>query len=102
MRVLFSEFDNGGCPSWWVDLTTEHSASSYGLPVVVLNGEPYGPGDLPPGELQVPTALIEAGRRAGYRCQPLEPDEAEAYWAETDPLPDHPWADRTEVRLIRY
>lgn len=29
-------------------LTTEHSASSYGVPVLLIDGEPYGPGDLTP------------------------------------------------------
>ncbi len=27
-------------------LTTEHAASSYGLPVVVIDSEAFGPGDL--------------------------------------------------------
>lgn len=32
-------------------LTTEHAASSYGLPVLAVDGEPYGPADiLPSGE----------------------------------------------------
>lgn len=30
-------------------LTTAHSASSYGVPVLVIDGEPYGPADLVPG-----------------------------------------------------
>ena len=29
-------------------LTTEHSASSYGQPVLVIEGEAYGPGDVLP------------------------------------------------------
>jgi hypothetical protein len=30
-------------------LTTDHPASRYGLPVLLVDGEPYGPDDLPPG-----------------------------------------------------
>ena len=30
-------------------LTTNHSASSYGAPVMVIDGQAYGPGDLTPG-----------------------------------------------------
>lgn len=28
-----------------ISLTTEHSASSYGIPVLVIDGQAYGPGD---------------------------------------------------------
>lgn len=31
-----------------VTLTTAHSASSYGIPVLVIDGEVYGPGDMTP------------------------------------------------------
>ncbi len=47
--------------AWRADvvLTTEHAASSYGLPVLVLGGTAYGPGDvLPSGE----TAAEYVGR----------------------------------------
>ena len=30
-------------------LTTDHPASSHGLPVLLVDGEAYGPADLPPG-----------------------------------------------------
>jgi len=45
-------------------LTTAHAASSYGLPVVVVDGQPYGGGEV---EVVVgsPEANAEA-RRAGY------------------------------------
>lgn len=29
-------------------LTTEHAASSYGIPVAVIDGQAYGPGDATP------------------------------------------------------
>jgi len=59
-------------------LTDEHSASSYGIPVLVWNGEPYGPGDLPDCQLVAHWhksqtgpiwKLIEKAINAGY---PLE------------------------------
>ena len=37
-------------------LTTEHSASSYGIPVLIRRGEAYGPGDL----IGLPDDLITA------------------------------------------
>ena len=32
-------------------LSTEHSTSSYNLPVLVIDGEPYGPANLVPGSV---------------------------------------------------
>lgn len=70
------------------ELTTEHPASSYGLPVLMIDGEPYGPADLAvrykPG-IAVPHDRDETGRiivspevreialaarRAGYDIRP--------------------------------
>ncbi len=48
-------------------LTTESSASSYGLPVVVIGGMAYGSGDISdidPGD--APAGIRDAATRAGY------------------------------------
>ena len=48
-------------------LTTRHSASSYGHPVIVIDGEPYGPADIlgvADTVAQVEGAASEAYRRA--------------------------------------
>ena len=53
-------------------LTTEHAASSYGLPILLLDGKPHGPGDLPGAVLTIPDAspeVIRAARRAGWRIK---------------------------------
>lgn len=55
---VLAEMDaSSGAPE--VNLTTEHAASSYGLPVLVLSGQAYGPTDLlPSGE----AAAVYVGR----------------------------------------
>lgn len=45
-----------------VELTTNSSASSYGIPVLVWRGQALGPGDLTPRERRV---LARAARRWG-------------------------------------
>lgn len=63
------------------ELTTEHAASSYGLPVFVVRGEAYGPADIymlgdSDGVLRIEaleSAIIDKGidaaQRAGYKAQ---------------------------------
>lgn len=54
-------------------LTTDHPASSYGLPVLVVDGEAYGPSDiLPSGESAA--AWVARWRSARERT----PEELEA------------------------
>lgn len=48
-----------GCITYPVEITNEHAASSYGQYLVMICGEPRGPGDMPPGELQIPEAFYE-------------------------------------------
>lgn len=60
-------------------LTTDHPSSSYGLPVAVLGGQPYGPAELEGACLTVSAtheegalsedarALYDAAVRVGYR-----------------------------------
>lgn len=62
----------GGIRVVRVTLTTEHPASSYGLPVAVADGEPYGPGDVW-GWLELDVEdehAVGAARRAGYDVRP--------------------------------
>lgn len=71
-------------------LTTDHATSSHGLPVLLIDGQPYGPGDLPdtaemwfsgdtPITVADQMAAYDAARRAGYDIE--------------DPWP---WRDGTE------
>jgi hypothetical protein len=57
-------------------LTTEHSSSSYGLPVVVYNGEPLGITEMhavvglaEPGDTGDKEAVLAEAMRAGYVIQ---------------------------------
>ena len=61
-----------------VELTTDHAASSHGIPVLVVNGEAYGPHDsVPIGKGSVKaTTVVTAGTRGWVDCQ-LTPDELE-------------------------
>jgi hypothetical protein len=44
---LAGHFDTPTVPA---ALTTDHPASSYGIPVLVMDGAAYGPADVVPGE----------------------------------------------------
>jgi hypothetical protein len=49
-------------------LTTAHSSSSYGAPVLVIEGEAYGPADMTPaGVIGAELALTWAARFTGPR-----------------------------------
>ena len=49
-------------------LTTEHAASSYGQPVVVVDGEPHGPAEVEcvRCDHRVPAELVDAAVAAGF------------------------------------
>jgi len=47
-------------------LTTEHSASSHGIPVLVFEGEAYGQGDILPDGTPVIEAISEEIAYGGY------------------------------------
>jgi hypothetical protein len=67
-----------------VELTTEHSASSYGVPVLVLDGLAYGPGDvLPSGEQAA--SLVGRWSLLPERT-PEELDDASRYLAQAGGL----------------
>jgi hypothetical protein len=56
-------------PVYYGVLTTAHPASSYGIPVIVINGQPYGPADRieigedvrPIGELDIRLNVARVG-----------------------------------------
>lgn len=57
------------------ELTTDHAAASYGLPVLVKDGQAYGPADLPNVTVFISNAsddgaaLISSAMRAGWRVR---------------------------------
>lgn len=60
------------------ELTTEHPASSRGLPVLVKDGTAYGPGDLADVTIHLTssdTDLIGPARAAGWTVRVSEPFE---------------------------
>lgn len=66
-------------------LTTAHAASSHGQPVLLINGEPYGPMDLTPDG--TPAAMLVTDWAARF-IRPLEPEARAAVWrsAGADPV----------------
>ena len=68
-----------GCIIYPITITTDHAASSYGIPVVVIGGEARGPGDMPPGEIQVTGEIAMTLRRSGYTVVPSDPWTDEDY-----------------------
>jgi hypothetical protein len=100
--------------------TTEHSASSHGLPVVVVNGEALGALDFARLGLHIiggPLEIVLTLKNAGYPVperQPggpfdatLHPDGSATYWsvisqewrtvAHQDEIPDVEWAARGQI-----
>lgn len=78
-----------------ITLTTEHSASSYGIPVALIAGQSYGPGDMLPEPEPGPDWLEEIIR---------EMPEAErnvgrivaSVWRAEHTSPGHPDVDPAE------
>ncbi len=108
VKALFSECEGwneeygvGGCVTYPVEITTEHSASSYGQPVVLVHGEPHGPSEMAAGELQVPPEYLGRVRAAGYAAQPMSAADAARRWEEAEgrPVRSH-W--HPEARLVVY
>jgi len=75
-------------PGW---LTTEHVASSYGQPVLVLDGQAYGPGD----EIPAPNSGTWAGSglRTTIAHSYLHRDRTHTYTAE-----ELAWVDEYIIR----
>lgn len=86
-------------------LTTQHSASSYGLPVLVLDGTAYGPDDdldgfpagsvvitILSGELDTPPATLDLAER--FLSQSPERGPA---WVERINVYRHPNTDGMDI-----
>jgi hypothetical protein len=108
IKAMFSEFDayckaldRNGCISYPVIITWTMIGPHYGQPVVVILGETREAGDLPPGELQVPSEILHDLRQVGYGAQPLSVQETKEYWREARLLmvKNH-W--HPEARLVQY
>ena len=87
VKAMFSEFDGyckpldrNGCISYPVTITWTIIGPHFGRPVVVILGKTREAGDLPPGELQVPTEILHEVREVGYGAQPLSVSEIKDYW----------------------
>lgn len=94
-----------GCATYPVAITTEHAASSYGLPVVVIDGQARGPAEMPPGELQLPqdtpARMVERIQRAGYQVcwSPVDAGWLEA-WEQAPEMGGYHW--HPEARWVRF
>lgn len=93
-----------GCITYPVTITNQHAMSSRGQPVVIIDGEAYGPGDLPPGELQIPAGVYNKVaprlRQLGYQVcgAPVDEDWLKD-WEKGIELDDH-W--HPEARLVQF
>jgi len=107
MRVnaYFCEYDDGrGCVTYPVVITDDHPAASHGKPIVLIDDEPRGPGDMPPGELQIPEDVYEELayrlRELGYLvcASPVDEEWLEC-WERGEPVSGH-W--HPEARLVQF
>ena len=56
-----------------ITLSTAHAASSYGRPVLLIEGAAYGPADMTPAGVTGAQLVMEwAGRFAGYAFEIVE------------------------------
>ena len=95
---------HNGCATYPIVVTNEHPASSFRQFVILIDGEPRGPGDMPPGELQLPAAAEGlAGRLAqlGYTvCSaPVDDGWLEA-WHRAPTMQEHHW--HPEARWVSF
>jgi hypothetical protein len=108
IRVIFSEcdgycpsVDRSGCISYPVTITWSLLGNVDGRPLVVILGEAREPGDMPPGELQVPFEILNQVRQAGYGAQPLSVEDIKDYWREAGRLAvKNHW--HPQARLVQY
>jgi hypothetical protein len=107
VKAIFSEFDaycetldRNGCISYPVTITWTETRC-HGKPVVVILGETREAGNLPSGELQVPSEILHELRQVGYSAQPLSVEEIKEYWREARLLSvKNHW--HPEARLVQY
>ena len=108
VRVIFSEFDGycptldrNGCISYPVTIAWSLVGHANGHPLVVILGEARKPGDMPPGELQVPAEIVDEVRQAGYGAQQLSLEEIKDYWREAGRMAvKNHW--HPQARLVQY
>jgi len=108
VKVMFSELDaycgtldRNGCISYPVTITWTLTGGHYGQPVVVILGEAREAGNMPPGELQVPSEILHEVRQVGYGAQTLSVREIKDYWREAGRLSvKNHW--HPEARLVQY
>lgn len=109
LEVLFCEYEDycaevglTGCISYPATITTERAESSYGQPVVVIDGEARGPGEMPPGALQVPEDIAAKIRAIGYEvvaCAPADLAETMRRYEQGHELEQH-W--HPEAVLVQF
>jgi hypothetical protein len=108
VKAIFSEFDGyceklgrSGCISYPITISWKTMGPHNGRPVVMILGKVREAGDLSPGELQVPSGILQQVREMGYDAQPLSPEEIKEYWrgARLMLVKDH-W--HPEARLVQY
>ncbi|MGE5552811.1 MAG: helix-turn-helix transcriptional regulator [Betaproteobacteria bacterium] len=104
LDAYFCEWeDEGYCITYPVRITTRHSASSYGQPVVVIDEEARGPAEMPAGELQLPAAvharLAPRLRKLGYLvcANPVDEDWLDCWERGKEVEHWHP-----EARRVRF
>jgi hypothetical protein len=108
VKAIFSEFDayckaldRNGCISYPVTISWTMEGPYYGRPVVLILGETREAGDLPPGELQVPSEILHELQQVGYGAEPLSLEEIKEYWREASRLSvKNHW--HPEARLVQY
>lgn len=93
-----------GCATYPVTLSTNHSSSSYGQPVVIIDGEARGCGEMPPGELQIPEGhdeWAERLQRAGYEVCTQRVDEWWlSCWDKATEMEERHW--HPEARWVAF
>lgn len=95
------KFPNGVFGSDCV-LTTEHAASSYGVPVLVAGGQAYGPGDRLEMDASFECLLREQlSRDAEAPADRLEKEASFEWLYAMESLPAHPTAgDLVRVQVL--
>lgn len=105
VNAFFCEWEeNQYCVTYPVEITNEHPVCSYGQYVVIIDGEPLGPGEMPPGELQISKEvydqLADKLKEQGYLVcgSPVDEDWLKC-WDKGMPIKDH-W--HSEARLVSF
>ncbi|MBC7106234.1 MAG: hypothetical protein H5T97_09860 [Firmicutes bacterium] len=105
IEAYFCEWEEDGyCITYPVLVTDEHAACSYGQLIVIIDDEPRGPGDMPPGELQIPenvhADIAPRLRELGYLVCPAPVNERWLEcWETAEPASGH-W--HPEARLVQF